>query len=578
MTEPERSIAHAPPEDLLADPVFTVLLEVAPSLGVTPEWVSDLVVQGWDRGVRPLRSLLEAGVQRTVLQSILWAKRGYETVELSSRDIDMTVALQLPTDMARRHCVLPYKQEGETVWVVMSDPMDLSALDILRQRFPNSRFEKRVADQAIIQVLINQVEAQRGSETETALATELAGSVGGGPALDEDDTSDSMIARLLGSIVERAVAERASDIHIESSGQALRIRYRIDGVLATRATHKPNLGPPLMNYLKVQANLDMTERRRPQDGRIVVPVGERRRKVVLRLVVVPTSSQTGGEKAVLRILDKREAEVRRTDLGLSGHVEQALNDMTGRSNGVILVSGPTGSGKTTTLYAVLTKLAQDDVSVYTIEHPVEYPLDKATQIEINPKIGFGFAEAATSLLRADPDVMLIGEIRDPETARVAIQASDTGHLVLSTVHANSASSTPVRLIEMGVEPYLVCSALRGVLAQRLIRRLCENCKLEDEIPDDIIWPGERPAKIYTHHSDGCAYCGFTGYRGRMAVAEALMVNDKIRLLIAERADAQRVEEAAKESGMLTLYQDALLKVAAGITSLSEAHRVKGGAL
>ncbi|MGH9067613.1 MAG: GspE/PulE family protein [Acidimicrobiales bacterium] len=562
-------VIHIPPA-LAADPLWPVLQEaLARYPALDEEWGTRAVVSGWNAGLRPLRALMVAGADLAALQSMVWVYMGYESATLDWRDVDPAVAAVVPARLAREWAVLPISRSGDVVRVAMATPGNLTMRDDLARRFPGCVIKVVVADRGAILANLSQVESRRVGVVEDALAAELTSTSVVSADDDSDVSDDSAVAKLFSSIVERALAQRASDVHIEPTEHDVRIRYRIDGVLHTTARHDARLGPPLTTRIKVISRLNVAERRIPQDGRIALALPGRAGKLDLRIATVPTSR--GMEKTSVRLLGTDDVGTDLSNLGFSDHAYRSICDLTNQPNGVVLATGPTGSGKTTTLYSCLNLIATDERAIYTIEDPVEVRMDGITQLQVNPKAGLTFATALRSLLRTDPDVMLVGEIRDPETAETAMNAAETGHLVLSTLHTNSASAAPVRLTEMGVAPYLVCSGLQGVIAQRLIRRLCTHCKEPDPVsPDSVLWPGGRPEVVWRSHRGGCVHCSGTGYFGRLAVAEVLVVNDKLRSLIAERPHAQQLEEVARGLGMITLHEDALTKVAEGVTSLAEA--------
>jgi type IV pilus assembly protein PilB len=390
-------------------------------------------------------------------------------------------------------------------------------------------------------------------------------------------TSAAPIIRFVDLMISRAVQERASDIHVEPSASGLRVRYRVDGVLH-EVMHPPrSLLSGLISRIKVMANLDIAEKRVPQDGRVSMMLGDR--SVDLRVATVPT---VHGEAVVLRILRAEDGPTRVSDLGMEEDQLRRLQDCYRRPWGLLLVTGPTGSGKTTTLYSILRELNEPTRNLLTVEDPVEYRMDGVKQIQVRPQVGLTFAAALRSMLRADPDVVLVGEIRDRETAVTAVEASLTGHLVLASIHTNDAASTPLRLLEMGVEPYLVVAGLRGVLAQRLARRLCTSCRRAELIsPSDAAAAGIpahllRPDGAFeSFGAAGCPACSGTGYRGRFAVCEYLEVSETISHLVLQRAPSQQLARVAGEEGMLAMREAGMVRVADGTTSLEELLRALG---
>jgi general secretion pathway protein E len=387
-----------------------------------------------------------------------------------------------------------------------------------------------------------------------------------------DETSDAPIIKLLNLLLSGAAKDRASDIHIEPYQASLKVRYRIDGILYDILSLPRKIHSPLVSRVKVMARLNIAEKRLPQDGRIEIKVADR--SVDIRVSTLPTAF---GERVVLRLLDKTGSILTLTDLGMDERKVQIFNRLIKSPYGIILVTGPTGSGKTTTLYAALSSINSPEVNIITIEDPIEYQIDGIGQIQVNPKIDLTFAQGLRSIVRQDPDVILIGEIRDRETAEIAIQSSLTGHLVFSTLHTNDASSAVTRLIDMGIEPFLVTSSVMAIIAQRLVRKLCPKCK-EAYIPDaeslvnlglDMQQVNGRPF----YRKVGCASCMNTGYRGREAIFEILELDDPIKRLILKTSDANQINELAMKRGMTNLLSDGAAKVLAGLTTIEEVFRV-----
>ena len=388
-----------------------------------------------------------------------------------------------------------------------------------------------------------------------------------------EDSSEAPFIRLVNMILAQAVRAGASDIHIEPYRDVSRVRFRLDGVLYERHTLNKAHHAAVVSRIKVMAKLNIAEKRLPQDGRIAISLGGR--QAGLRVSTLPTSF---GERVVLRLLEKSERVLSLTELGLSREDLQLMHSLVGITHGIVLVTGPTGSGKTTTLYAVLQELTAPDKNILTIEDPVEYELEGVGQIQVNPKIGLTFADGLRSIVRQDPDVILIGEIRDAETAAIAVQSALTGHLVFSTLHTNDAPGAVTRLFDMGVEPFLLSSVLRGVVAQRLVRMLCPHCR-EAYLPDGqeleklgAACSAYRPGQPL-YRAKGCPDCLDTGYRGRMAIYEIMPVSDALKRLIVDKADANVLGACALSEAMRNLRHDGMLKVIAGLTSLTEVARV-----
>ena len=382
-----------------------------------------------------------------------------------------------------------------------------------------------------------------------------------------------MVIRLVNMLIRNAVRERASDIHIEPLERELRVRYRVDGVLHEVPAPAKRLHPAIVSRIKIMANLDITERRKPQDGRIKVRILGR--EVDIRVSIIPT---VFGESVVMRLLDRTAMNFTLKDLGmLTGDLEK-FDRLIKIPYGIILATGPTGSGKTTTLHAALKRIYSPERKIVTIEDPVEYQLEGVTQIQVNPAVGLTFATGLRSILRHDPDVIMVGEIRDHETAEIAIHSALTGHLVFSTLHTNDAPGAITRLIEMGIEPFLVASSVEGVLAQRLVRKICPRCK-EPYRPSQAVWDYlvqqgfVEAGEPILRHGRGCNECRFTGYSGRTGIFELLVMDDELRDLVLRKASSHEIRAAAMEKGMRTLYQDGMLKVALGITTVEEVERV-----
>jgi len=519
------------------------------------------------------RTLIDMGlVGESALVKALATQIGLPFMDLSDFQIDLTAASLVPQSLAKRYTALPIAFEEETLIVAMSDPGNVFAVDDIRT-LTGRDIRIVVATRTDIAEAIervSRVDAEVGDLAATAAAEEAE--------TDEisalkETVDDAPIVKLVNLLITQAVNDRASDIHIEPQERDVRIRYRIDGVLHEVMRSPKSIQNGVLSRLKIMADIDIAERRVPQDGRVGLVVGGK--AIDLRVATMPT---VHGEKAVIRILDKSHALLNLSDLGFSDHNMERYEVSFRKPYGMILVTGPTGSGKSTTLYATLNILNQIDRNIITVEDPVEYRLGGVNQVQMNPKAGLTFASALRSILRSDPDIVLIGEVRDAETAQIAVQAALTGHLVLSTLHTNNAPSAVTRLTEMGIEPFLVSSAVDCVLAQRLVRTLCEKCKeyyqptaealKEAKVP--LLPDGSIP-RLY--RPTGCNACGNTGYRGRMAVHEVMMMSEDIERMTVERKSSEEIGKVAQEQGMLTLRQDGILKVLEGKTSLEELFRV-----
>jgi type IV pilus assembly protein PilB len=521
------------------------------------------------------RVLVDLGlVKEAALVSALARQVGLDFVDLTEHHIDPAAAALLPEQVSRRNRALPIGFDGTRLVVAMSDPANVFALDDIRT-ITGMEIKPVVATASDVEAAIRRYGQFEQSVED--IATEASSSAAEGDAQDLEAmpaaVEEAPIVKLVNLLITQAVADRASDIHIEPMEKDIRIRYRIDGVLHEVMRSPKNIQNGLVSRLKVMADINIAERRIPQDGRVGLVVGGR--AVDLRLATLPT---VYGEKVVIRILDKTSVLLKLEDLGFSDFAYRRFEEAFRKPYGTVLVTGPTGSGKSTTLYATLNIINTGDRNIITVEDPVEYRLPGVNQIQVNPKAGLTFATALRSILRADPDVVLIGEIRDAETAVIGVEAALTGHLVLSTLHTNDAAAAITRLVEMGVEPYLIASALDCALAQRLARRLCQHCKeayrpTEKEL-QEARFPEELASKVdELYRPVGCSRCGKTGYRGRLGLYEVMPITEEIERLTVERRSSDDIRRVAIDQGMITLRSDGLEKVASGATSLGEIFRV-----
>jgi type IV pilus assembly protein PilB len=477
--------------------------------------------------------------------------------------------------VARRYQAIPVGWSDGRLMVAMADPANVFAIDDIRALTG----QECVTVVATPSQIADIIDRYFRLDTEVDTVAQLAADEFDDAADDSlshlrDVVEDAPIVKFVNLLITQAVGDRASDIHVEPTEHDLRIRFRIDGVLH-EVMHAPrNIQAGVISRLKVMADINIAERRVPQDGRITMRVGGR--TIDLRVATLPT---VYGEKVVMRILDKGNAVLRLTELGFLAETMARFETIYRRPYGTILVTGPTGSGKSTTLYATLNILNEPHRNIITVEDPVEYRLPGINQVQIHPKAGLTFAAALRSILRSDPDVVLVGEIRDRETAVIAIEAALTGHLVLSTLHTNDAASTPMRLVEMGVEPFLVTSALDCVVAQRLARKLCDKCKepyqpTEAELVEagwDLEGVGDEWPTL--HRAIGCPACGRTGYRGRFGIHEVMVMTEDLERAVIERRSTEEIAKIAIMQGMITLRDDGLRKVSLGMTSLEEIFRV-----
>ena len=544
--------------------------------GLLTEAQLDAAVAEQARSGKPLgRLLIEQGtISEAELVRTLASQVGLEFVDLNDRTIDGSVAALVSESLARRYQAIPVGWEDGKLVVAMADPSNVFAVDDIRA-LAGAEVRTVVATASQIIETIERFFRVDGEVDEVMqAATDEADEEPDLAGLSEV-LEDAPIVKFVNLLVNQAVGDRASDIHVEPNETDLRIRFRIDGVLHEVMRSPRSIQAGVISRLKVMADINIAERRIPQDGRITMKVSGR--SIDLRVATLPT---VYGEKVVMRILDKTQAVLRLEDLGFLAEAHERFEASYTKPYGTILVTGPTGSGKSTTLYATLNQLNTPDRNIITVEDPVEYRLPGINQVQIHPKAGLTFAGALRSILRADPDIVLVGEIRDRETAVIGIEAALTGHLVLSTLHTNDAASTPMRLVEMGVEPFLVTSALTCVVAQRLARKLCDKCKepyqpTEAEL-SEAGWPaeeldaGEWPT---LHRAIGCGSCGRTGYRGRFGIHEVMAMSEELKRLVIERRSSEDLQKVALMQGMLSMRSDGLRKAAKGLTSLEEIFRV-----
>ncbi|MFC5381797.1 GspE/PulE family protein [Aquipuribacter nitratireducens] len=527
-----------------------------------------------ERVGKPLgRILVDMGhITEAQLVAALASQIGLDFVDLSEAPVDATAVAALSPAICRRHTVLPigYDDGGRLV-LAMADPGNVFALDDVRQitgREPRAVVATR---DDLLAAIDRYCRADADMD-------DITNAIDGEDVDDElahvrQVVEDAPIVKYVNMLITQAIQDRASDIHVEPGEDALRIRCRIDGVLHEVMRSPKQIASGVVSRLKIMSDIDIAERRKPQDGRLSINANGR--KIDLRVATLPT---VWGEKVVMRILDNSNTRMALTDLGFSDSNAERFRTSYVKPYGMILVTGPTGSGKSTTLYATLNVVSKPEINVITVEDPVEYRLPGINQVQVNPKAGLTFAAALRSILRSDPDVVLLGEIRDHETAQISIEAALTGHLVLSTLHTNDAPSAVTRLTEMDVEPFLVGSALDAVLAQRLARRLCGKCA-EEYVPEraDLeavrfgLDPDEPTPTL--RRPVGCPACAKTGYKGRLALHEVMLVSEEIERLTVARASATDIGAVAREQGMRTLREDGMAKVRAGVTTIDEILRV-----
>ena len=543
----------------------------------TPEQVADAQTEATRLSRPALQLLVERGViSRGDAAKAAAAAFGHDFVELSDMTIDPAAAALLPAETARNYGVLPLRiEEGRIVVAV-----PLTQLANLEMREDVERLTRRpatlvVANRDDIVMKINDMYRAEGELTNlarTLVAEEEAPSAENLDNLTEV-VDETPIVRYVNLLIQQAINDRASDIHVEPAEHDVRVRYRIDGVLKEMPPAPKAMQSGIISRLKVMSEMDIAERRRPQDGRLSVTF--QGRPIDLRVASLPT---VWGEKLVMRILDNSTAQLSLDQLGFSVYNKERFETAYIKPYGMILVTGPTGSGKSTTLYATLNAVNRPEVNIITVEDPVEYRLAGVNQMQTNNKAGMSFAVALRTILRADPDIVLIGEVRDEETAMISVEAALTGHLVLTTLHTNDAPSAITRLTEMGVEPFLVASAVACVLAQRLTRRLCEKCK-EPYTPEadhlmSLRFPWDPSTPLPTlYRGVGCQYCAGTGFKGRTALHEVMIMTEDIERLAVQHASSEEVAKVARAQGMRTLREDGWIKVMQGITTIQEILRV-----
>ncbi|MBM4019432.1 MAG: type II/IV secretion system protein [Planctomycetes bacterium] len=499
---------------------------------------------------------------------------GLEFVRVSQMEVPDRVVGLLPADFCRRYKVMVIDADNDNgpVTVATPDPANVFLLDEMRRRL-GRRVRLAVTTLSEINKVTEDLVGDGDGFQLDDLIRDIADDAVEVVVEDEEEVADlarvageSPVVRLANYLICNAVKENASDIHIEPGEKKMRVRYRIDGVLFEVMSPPQTMHPALVSRLKIMSNLDISERRLPQDGRIRAIV--RNRYVDFRISTLPT---TLGEKAVIRILDNRSILIGLERLGLEEDHLATFKQQIERPHGIILVTGPTGSGKTTTLYSALLTMNGSEMNISTVEDPVEYSLGFANQVQINERIGFTFASALRALLRQDPDVIMVGEIRDEETARISVQAALTGHLVLSTLHTNDAPSSITRLINIGIEPYLISASVNAVLAQRLVRRICSNCK-EEYVPNDDVKRALARSRMDVDklwRGKGCDHCRKTGYSGRCGIYETLVLDDALRDMVAASPNVIELRRTCKERGMVSLRDDGLRKLRKGVTSVEE---------
>ena len=589
---PRRDAQVAPTGETKRATLGSILLEREV---ITEDQLNAAIEQQRRTGRRIGQVLIDLGA--TTQDAVLGAlsvQLGMPGMRVNAYTVDTDALAALPEKVARKHAAFPVQKVGTNLTVAVATPADLQTIDDLRfasgceirtvvaledeiatalDRYYQSdgipHQLEPLAEQVIVEPpLVDRRDPQRGDRRPGARygrrATDL---IDTDPDRFEEAAEKSAVT-IVDRLLARAAADGASDVHLEPTHNSFRVRFRVDGTFRDVANFIPALASAIVARVKVLSGMDIAEHRLPQDGRFSVSVGARR--LDLRSSTYPTLH---GEKAVLRLLDRSSLRLHLETMGMRGLVLEQFRDLIRRPEGMLLITGPTGSGKTSTLYAALTELVETGKHIITIEDPVEYALEGVNQGQTNEKAGFTFARGLRAILRQDPDVIMVGEIRDPETLQTAVEASLTGHLVFSTLHTNSALATAARMIDMGLEPYLLASSLLGVVAQRLVRRICPTCRTDVPTPPGVahLFPGGAPDRLF--RGLGCQDCRGTGYRGRVAIHELVVMNEELRNLVLERAPEGRLLEAALRAGTVSLREECLNRVTEGETTLEEVVRL-----
>jgi type IV pilus assembly protein PilB len=540
-----------------------------------------LKIQGQRQGQVQIGQLfIELGlVDEAQLQMALAAQRGMEYVSLDGLDIPADVVEKVPAQMAKTYHIVPieYNKEANELTVALDNPENFRATDDL-STLMGFKVSARITDSDALEKALAKYYETQQDENINELIDEIQGDSflaefeGRNQSIDLDELKElsesNPVKKLLNLVLLQAIRDKASDIHFEPFEDEYKMRYRIDGVLYEMVPPPKYIAAALSSRIKVMADLDIAERRLPQDGRISLTV--QANPIDLRVSVLPTMF---GESVVLRVLDRSQASFNLAELGLTPEACDLVRKLIHKPNGIIIVTGPTGCGKTTTLYSALNELNDIGTKVITTEDPVEYDVDGLVQVQMKPDIGLTFARCLRSILRQDPDVILVGEIRDLETAQIAAQASLTGHVVFTTLHTNDAPSSIARLLDMGIEPFLITATLEGIVAQRLIRKICENCKTqfepnEAQLMDLKLTPDDVKGKKF-HYGRGCSRCNGTGYKGRTGIFEIMVFNDEIRDLVMNQASTSVLRAAAQKAGMKLLRDNGLTVIYDGITTIDE---------
>lgn len=540
---------------------------------VTPAQVERAKEEAVKTGMTIERALERLGfISEVDIAKVLADSQGLPFIDLSDYIIDSEVIKFIPEAVAKKLPAIPLFKIGDTLTVAIADPQDIAAVDEIRMRSKVGMVELVVSTQEMIRKAIDQYYGTLGNAQEliSGMTPEkIEAKLKGAKGLAEI-TDEAPLVKLVNLIIVQAVKGRASDIHIEPGENEVLVRYRIDGILQEAQKLPKHLQSALASRVKVMAKIDIAETRNPQDGKIELKMEGK--NLDLRVSTFPT---VNGENTVIRILDKTSVLLGLQELGFSEHDQGNFDKLIRRPNGIILVTGPTGSGKTTTLYSALSTINTMSKNIITIEDPVEYQIPLVRQTQVNPKAGFTFASGLRSILRQDPDIIMVGEIRDKETAEIAIQASLTGHLVFSTLHTNDAASALTRLLDMGIEPYLISSSVIAILAQRLVRVICPKCKEKYQPSREVINDLGLAAgtELYRGRAEGCLNCHNSGFSGRVGIFELLIMNAEIRDMVTAKRPADEIKKKAVSLGMRVLYEDGLEKIKKGVTTAEEVLRV-----
>ncbi len=559
--------------------------EILVSAGeIDEESLQKYLAIGKEQGKRLGEVLVDEGVltERQIID-VLKLQLGIDSIDLTKTNIPTELTELVPKNIARQYNIVPVKIEGTTLYLATNDPLDFKAIEAARKssgkRIIPLLATKSGLERAIATLYGNESVNRAIDELENAMdasgrAKLPSGSIERGDELEDAGGQSAPAIRLVNSIIERGAGNGSSDIHIEPMADELKVRMRIDGVLHEILTVPKKLQNSVISRIKIMVDMDISEHRIPQDGRANVRV--RGKDYDLRVSTLPTKY---GEKVVIRFLEKSGAFLSKQGIGLSGKHLEDYNKLIHNPNGVILICGPTGSGKSTTMYAMISELNREEVNLVTLEDPIEYDIEGINQVQINEKVGMTFANGLRAILRQDPDIIAVGEIRDGETAQIAMRAAITGHLVLSTIHTNSAIATISRLMDIGVEPYIINSAVKGIISQRLVRKLCPLCKKAYEPTDedlevlDMSRDTYEPAKMHFYKPVGCPECMNTGFKGRTGVFEILTLNADIKNKLRDNSSGAAVRQAIFDSGFKTMKDDCRRLVTEGVTTVAEAARL-----